>query len=448
MNNKIALTIAGSDSCSGAGIQADIKSFSRIGVYGLSVITCVTSQNTMNVKNIFPLPKPVIESQIDCLFEDFNIDAVKTGMLYDEKIIKLVSKKIKKNTLKPVVDPVMVATSGDFLALDTYLSAFKKHLLPLTFILTANISEASFLSNTDIKSIDDVKKSAKKLYDLGPKNVLIKGGHLQTQQSTDVFYDGKNYFELSLPRIENKKAHGSGCSLSAVITALLALGESPFDAVEKAKHSIWSMIYKGYKPAKGSDVLNHSYMHSLPLHLTAEKITVWGELENQIENLLLILPSTMIPEVGMNFAYACEKAKTPQHICAIDGRIGKTKDKSVCLGSLNFDISKHVASIILASMYFDETMRCALNIKYSKKNLEKCEKARLRIGFFDRKNEPSNTQSTMEWGTKNAIQTLGFIPDVIYDLGGIGKEPMIRILGKNPKDVLLKLQKIIQTEKR
>lgn len=444
MNKKIVLTIAGSDSSSGAGIQADLKSFSRIGVYGLSAITCVTSQNTMNVKNIFRLPNPVIESQIDCLFEDFNIDAVKTGMLYDEKIIKLVSKIIKKNSVNPVVDPVMVATSGDSLSLDSYICAFKEHLLPLTFILTANISEASFLSDTAINTIDDVKKSAKKLYDLGPKNVLIKGGHLQTQQSTDVFYDGKNFFELSLPRIENKKAHGSGCSLSAVITALLALGESPFDAVEKAKHSIWSMIYTGYKLGKGSDVLNHSYTAALPLYLSEEKIAVWKELERQIQNLLSFLPIAMIPEVGMNFAYACKKAKTSQDICAIDGRIGKTKDNPLCLGSLNFDVSKHVASIILASMSFNETMRCALNIKYSKENLEKCEKTSLRIGFFDRKNEPLYTKSTMEWGTKNAIEFLDYVPDIIYDEGGVGKEPMIRILGKNPKDVLLKLQKVIQ----
>lgn len=446
MNKKIALTIAGSDSCSGAGVQADIKTFSAVGVYGLNAITCVTSQNTMNVKHIFRLPNQVINNQIDCLFEDFTIDAVKTGLLYDAEIIRIVSKKIKKNTINPVVDPVMVATSGDSLSTESYISAFKQYLLPLTYILTANISEASILSDTVITTIDDVKLSAKKLYDLGAKNVLVKGGHLQTQHAVDIFYDGKNVYELTLPRIANKKAHGSGCSLSAAITAFVAKGESALYAVEKAKHSIWSMIYSGYSIGKGSDVLNHCSQFFLPLNLSEEKISVLLEIECQLQNLLSFLPVTMIPEVGMNFAYACKNAKTTKDICAVDGRIVKTKEKPVCLGSLAFNTSKHVSSIVLAAMSFDETIRCALNIKYSAKNIELCKKASLRIGFFNRKNEPTSTESTMEWGTKNAIETLGYIPDVIYDLGGIGKEPMIRILGKNPKDVLIKLQKIIQTD--
>ncbi|MFO7677646.1 MAG: bifunctional hydroxymethylpyrimidine kinase/phosphomethylpyrimidine kinase [Thermoplasmatota archaeon] len=448
MTKRNVLSIAGSDPSGGAGIQADMKSFSKMGVHGLTVITCITSQNTKNVQNIYPLPTQVIESQLDVLCEDFRIDGIKTGMLYDDEIIKIVSKKMKEYKLCPVVDPVMVATSGDSLSVDSYIHTLKTYLLPLTYFLTANISEATSLSDISITTIDDVKKSAKKLYELGPKNILIKGGHLQTKQSVDVFYDGNMFYELSLPRIMGKKAHGSGCSLSAVIASLLASGESPLASVNKAKHIIWSMIYKGYTPGKGSDVLHHLCPHILPFSLSEEKISVWVQLDKEIENLLSHLPIFLIPEVGMNFAYACDKAKISDDICAIDGRIVKTKNKPMCLGELNFGVSQHVSSIILTAMSFDKNIRSALNIKYSEDNLKRCNNAKLRIGYFERKNEPKFTKSTMEWGTKNTIENLGFVPDIIYDLGGVGKEPMIRILGKNPRDVLKKLKKIIQTDIR
>ena len=445
MGKKVVLSIAGSDPSSGAGIQADLKSFSYLRVHGITVVTCVTSQNTQHVKKIHKLPVDIIESQIDILFEDFNIDAVKTGMLYDEEIIECIAKKISVYNLNPIVDPVMLATSGDTLSQDTFIKSFKKHLLPKTFMLTANIPEASELTGVKIKSIEDVKKACKKLYNLGPKYVLIKGGHLRTREAVDVLYDGKKINEFSLPRIPNKKAHGSGCTLSAIITGLIALGESPIDAVRKAKYIIWNMINEGYKPGKGSDVLNHSCEMGPPSTFpNNEYFNAWLELKKAVEKLVSILPPNFIPEVGMNFAYALKNAKKLEETCAVGGRILKINDKANVCGSVNFGTSKHVASIILAAMSFDKNVRCAVNIRYSKSNVEICKKIDFSIGSFDRENEPANVQSTMEWGTKQTIIKLGFIPDIIYDTGSIGKEPMIRVLGKNPEDVLFKLQKIVK----
>jgi hydroxymethylpyrimidine/phosphomethylpyrimidine kinase len=448
MEKKVVLSITGSDPSGGAGIQADLKSFSFLGLHGVTAVTCITSQNTMQVKNIQRLPVEIVESQIDVLFEDFTIDAVKTGMLFDEEIIQLISKKIAEYDICPVVDPVMVATSGDALSQNTFTASFKKYLMPKTFILTANIPEASRLTGVKIKTIDDVRKSCKKLYGSGPKYVLVKGGHLDTTGAVDVFYDGKTFHEFSLPRIPNKKAHGSGCSLSAVITGLLALGETPVDVVRKAKHIIWSMINDGYTPGKGSDVLNHSCEKILPLNLSDDHVVTWVELKNAVEKLTSFLPSSFVPEVGMNFAYALKNAKTFEEICAVDGRILKTKEKVKLCGDISFGVSRHVASIVLAAMSFDRNMRSVVNICYSKNNLDLCKQAGFRIGFFDRKNEPKATKSTMEWGTKQAIKDLGFVPDIIYDLGGIGKEPMIRILGKSPKDVLLKTQRLLKSDIR
>ena len=445
MNKKVVLSIAGSDPSSGAGIQADLKSFSFLGLHGTTAITCITSQNTQKVKTIHKLPVEIIEQQIDILFEDFNINAVKTGMLYDGEIIKCVVKKIIQYQLKPVVDPVMIATSGDPLSQKEFITSLKQYLLPKTLMLTANIPESENLTELKIKSIEDVKKNCKKLFSHGPKYVLIKGGHLANMKAIDILYDGKNFYEFSLPRISNKKAHGSGCSLSALITGFIALGEKPIDAVRKSKYIIWDMIKEGYKPGKGSDVLNHFYNINIPnSYDNNEYFDVWFALKNAIQTLLSILPPIFIPEVGMNFVYALKNAQKFQDICAIEGRISKTKNKVKICGSIDFGSSQHVASIILAVMSVDKNVRSAANIRYSKEVLELCRQANLSIGSFDRQNEPSDVVSTMEWGTKYAISKLGFVPDIIFDTGGIGKEPMIRVLGTNPEDVLYKLIKLIK----
>jgi len=444
MEKKIALSIAGSDSSAGAGIQADLKSFSYLGVYGVTVITCVTAQNTRQVRTIYTVPADSIEDQIESLFDDFSITAVKTGMLYDETITRVVAKKLKAYNIKPVVDPVMVSTSGDALAHHTFIASQKKELLPQALMVTANVPEACALTDMKIIHQKDVENACKKIYKLGPNYVLLKGGHLPDDMITDVLYNGKQFYTFTLPRIPQKKAHGSGCTLSALITGLLALGEPPVIAVKKAKHIVWGMIQEGYSPGKGSDVLNHSSAIQIPpLVRSNEQFLVWLQLKTAIDTMVSFLPSRYIPEVGMNFAYALPNAKTRNDVCAVDGRITKNKERLSLCGTIDFGVSKHVASIILAAMSYDATMRSAVNIRYSQKTVNLCKQIGFTLGSFDRKNEPSDTASTMEWGTKYAITSLGRLPDAIYDTGSVGKEPMIRILGKNPEEVLFKLRKLV-----
>jgi hydroxymethylpyrimidine kinase/phosphomethylpyrimidine kinase len=443
MEKKVALSVAGSDSSGGAGIQADLKSFQYLGVHGVTALTCVTAQNTQRVNAIFPVLVNIIEQQLDSILEDFPVAAVKTGMLYSPEIVSVVSKKLTRYHVKPVVDPVMAATSGDALSIGPYVAALKQTLLPKAFIITANIPEASILAGMKIDEQKDIHDACKKIHELGPHYVLIKGGHSKEDPVTDILYDGKTYHVYSLPRIPQKKAHGSGCTLSALITGLLALKESPESAVEKAKAIAWSMIQEGYSPGKGADVLNHSSALQIPpLLKTNDHFSVWFELKNAIQALVSFLPSSYIPEVGMNFAYGLPYAKTRDDICAIDGRITTQKNHLVLCGSLEFGASKHVASIILAAMTIDPMICSALNIRYSQHTVDRCKKIGFLVGSFQRTEEPSTAGSTMEWGTKHAITTLGKIPDIIYDTGGIGKEPMIRILGRNPGDVLQKLRKI------
>lgn len=448
MEKKVALSIAGSDSSSGAGIQADLKSFSHLGVHGTTVITCVTAQNTQRVTDIFKVPVSVIDHQLEAVFEDFPVAAVKTGMLYDESIVECVGEALTKHHMKPVVDPVMVATSGDTLSHHTFVAALKTHLLPQALMVTANIPEAGILTGIEIHSKKEMHLACKKIATFGPQYILVKGGHLEGPQALDVLYDGKHFYDFSLPFIPEKKAHGSGCSLAALITGLLALGESPVDAVRKAKSIVWAMIHDGYSPGKGSDVLNHFCPGMIPpVTLAPEQFPVWLELRTALHNLLLILPSSFVPEVGMNFVYGLPKAKTRKDICGINGRIVKLRGNPTLCGTLEFGASKHIASVVLAVMSDDSSMRSALNIRYSKELIDACKHLCFSIGTFDRTEEPSSASSTMEWGTKKAIKTLGKTPDIIYDTGGIGKEPMIRLLGKNPKDVLQKLQKLITKSK-
>jgi hydroxymethylpyrimidine/phosphomethylpyrimidine kinase len=444
MEKKVALSIAGSDSSGGAGIQADLKSFSYLGVHGTTVITCVTSQNTRQVNSIYKVPVDVLQSQLESVLQDFPIAAVKTGMLYDDETIQQVAKTLVKHHLKPVVDPVMVATSGDSLADGSFVSSLKHHLLPNTLMVTANVPEASAIAGIPIETQQDVKDACKKIYSLNPEYVLLKGGHLKGEEAIDVLYDGKRYHTFSLPKIPNKKAHGSGCTLSALITGLLALGEPPVEAVRKAKYIVWGMIQEGYSPGKGSDVLDHSSRVMVPPFASDEThVQVWLELRNAVEQLISMLPVSFIPEVGLNFVYACQNATSRSDVCGINGRIVKYHGIPHLCGSLDFGASKHVASIALAALSLDTSVRSAMNIRYSKESVNLCKKIGFSVGTFERKDEPATAPSTMEWGTHHAIATLGCVPDIIYDTGAVGKEPMIRILGKNPADVLVKLKKLV-----
>ncbi|MCX8012369.1 MAG: bifunctional hydroxymethylpyrimidine kinase/phosphomethylpyrimidine kinase, partial [Desulfobacterota bacterium] len=239
---KKILTVAGSDSSGGAGIQADLKAIGLMGEYGLSVITALTAQNTQGVVGIFPNPLDFISSQWDAVISDIKIDVVKTGMLGDEKIVNLISRKIKKSKIPiRVFDPVMVAKSGAFLLSPSGRTAFAKEMLPLATIVTPNIPEAQILCGFPIRNERDIRMAAQRIHQLGARNVLIKGGH-RKGKAEDVLYDGKEFFLFSRPRIDTVHTHGTGCTLASAIAVELARNTSVPEAVEKAKEFITSAI--------------------------------------------------------------------------------------------------------------------------------------------------------------------------------------------------------------
>ncbi|MDG1754389.1 MAG: bifunctional hydroxymethylpyrimidine kinase/phosphomethylpyrimidine kinase [Rhodothermales bacterium] len=261
MNIPVALTIAGSDSGGGAGIQADIKSMQANGVFAASVITAVTSQNTVAVTDAMDLPVSIIASQLDAVMSDLPVAAAKTGMLSSVEIIECVSQKVAEHTIGPlVVDPVMISKSGFPLLKDDAVDALIKLLLPLAEVCTPNAHEAARLVGYELSSESDAAKAAEQIFEMGPRAVLVKGGHLDAEEdAVDVLFDGSTMHVFRTPRIETVNTHGTGCTYAATIAANLARRMSIPEAVEEAKIYVTQAILHGLSIGKGHGPTDHFY---------------------------------------------------------------------------------------------------------------------------------------------------------------------------------------------
>jgi hydroxymethylpyrimidine/phosphomethylpyrimidine kinase len=252
----IALTIAGSDSGGGAGLQADLKTFGALGVHGLTVVTCITAQNPRQVLGIQPCSVSMVQRQLSALFEQLVPAVAKTGMLYSAGIIHAVADFFRARTVPLVVDPVMVSTSGARLLQPAAIQALCRQLLPLATIITPNLSETEALLDVSLSSVEDLRQAAKKLHARFGAAALVKGGHLRgLNEAVDIFYDGSEELLLSAPFVRGLRTHGTGCTYSAAIAAHLARGSSLPEAVVKAKEFITQAIAKSQAAGRQS-VLN------------------------------------------------------------------------------------------------------------------------------------------------------------------------------------------------
>lgn len=252
-----ALTIAGSDSGGGAGIQADLKTFAALGVYGMSVITAVTAQNTIEVSAIAEVPEEVVIAQIDGVMEDIGAQAVKTGMLSSRSIIQNVADRLEAwGAPYLVIDPVMISKSGAPLLQRDAMGVLKKELLPMATIVTPNIPEAEILSGRKITGVDDAREAARIIHAMGPHFVIIKGGHLEGP-AVDLVFDGETFTPIEGERVQTTNTHGTGCTYSAAITAFLAHGIEPLDAIRLAKRYIEAALRDSYAIGHGHSPVNH-----------------------------------------------------------------------------------------------------------------------------------------------------------------------------------------------
>jgi hydroxymethylpyrimidine kinase/phosphomethylpyrimidine kinase len=432
----VAITIAGSDSGGGAGIQADLKTFAALGVHGTTAITSITAQNTYSVTAVEDLQPEMIREQIKAVAGDLGIDAGKTGMLHTEEIIKTVSSEVSKYKFPLVVDPVMIAKSGAPLLKTEAMDALKKHLLPKATVITPNRFEAEKLADMKIENLKDAEVVAKKISEMGPKAVVIKGGHLEGNEAIDLLYYEGKFKTFSAPRLDVKTTHGTGCSFSAAIAAELAKRTELPVAVEKAKKIVILGIKFGLKIGKGYGPVNpmaHLYRES-------SRYSVLMSLE-KAKTLLEATPEVamLVPEVGMNIAMAIPYTESIDDVAAIEGRIVKTSEGARAAGNPKFGCSSHLARYILEIIKHDESKRAAINLKFSNNILETLKELGVTISFYDRRKEPEEIKKvdgmTVTWGVKQAVNRIGKVPDVIYHRGDVGKEPMIVILGQQAYDL-------------
>ena len=258
MNRNVALTIAGSDSSGGAGIQADLKTFMALGVHGCSAITCVTAQNTLGVKRVDALSSDSLLSQISTVFEDFPINSIKTGMLLNQSLIEATYECLSNKKSHKVIDPVMVSRAGSLLLEKNAIDAYQELLFPQADILTPNIYEATILSGQEIREKEDIEYAAKKIIDQGVASVLIKGGGNRNLRGKDYFQSNVNEcMWISHPTIKTKDTHGSGCTLAAAITAYLAKGLTLIEAIKKAKDYINKCLNNSLELGEGQGPFWH-----------------------------------------------------------------------------------------------------------------------------------------------------------------------------------------------
>ena len=441
----MAMTIAGSDSGGGAGIQADLKAFAALGVFGTCAITAITAQNTRGVRAIYPLPPEAVEAQVEAVLSDMPVRAVKTGMLYSRPIMAVVADCLERHDLRPVVDPVLRAGSGDPLVRPGDAEALAELVVPKALVLTPNRFEAEDLSGLRIRDLGDVREAAREIAKLGPEAVVVKGGHLEGPEAVDVLYWRGRFYEFRRPRLR-VAPHGAGCAFSAAITALLAKGKDIPEAVRGAEEFMDYALRMARPVGRGRvPVRPMAYLYN-----EAERYRV---LEDVREAAKLFERSSelhkFVPEVGTQIATALPCPRGPEDVAALDGRLVRTLE-GVRAGEPRFGASSHMARLVLTAMRFNPAVRAAMNLRYDEELLQALQEAGLRVSSFDRSREPEEIRAvegaTLPWGVREAVRAAGgVVPDVIYDLGAVGKEPMIRVLGQTAVEVVEKVLRALKS---
>ncbi len=442
-----ALTIAGSDSGGGAGIEADLKTFAALGVYGMVAITSITAQNTREVRAVHDLPPEMVVAQIEAVVEDIGVDAAKTGMLSNAEIIAAVGGLLAKYDFPLVVDPVMVAKSGAPLLRPDAIEALGRYILPRATLVTPNRMEAERLSGLSIRNVDDAKSAAKKISDeYGARAVIVKGGHLSGDQSVDVLYFGGKFREFASPRVDGC-FHGTGCSFSAAIAAMMAKGYPLEEAIARAKEHITRAIKYGHRVGAGHCPVN-------PMASVEPDAERWRVVENVKRAVALLKRhgrsvAPYVPEVHMNVVMALPQpyANGTGSVAGVVGRISRVGDTIRINGPVAFGASRHLARAVLTAMRYDPKYRAALNAAYTGELISRATRLGWRISFYDRREEPPHLKviegGTIEWGIETAIKRIGAVPDIVYHEGDWGKEPMINIFGVDAVDAATKLLKLI-----
>ncbi|MEI6134620.1 MAG: bifunctional hydroxymethylpyrimidine kinase/phosphomethylpyrimidine kinase [Desulfomonile sp.] len=433
---KKVLSIAGSDSGGGAGIQADLKTILSLGGYGMSAITALTAQNTLGAHAISLVEPDFVAKQIQAVLSDIGADCVKTGMLGNGEIVKVVADQLLKYEVqKLVVDPVILSKTGSVLLDESGRKEMVEKLFPICYLLTPNIPEAEIFYGKKINSVSDMKKAAKKLMKMGPKFVLVKGGHLK-DAPVDVLHDGNQDYEFQTQRVRTRHTHGTGCTLSAAISTFLAGGMPVMESIDKAKRYLYRALRFSMGIGKGIGPLNHYALIAREI----ARSEVIEELDKALERLKRLNIGHLIPEVQSNLAYAIPYAETVNDVASFPGRIVRLVNTIDTLTGARFGASRQIHHLVLAAMEYDAQRRAAMNLSYSDVLVKRIRSLGFSVAEFDRSRTPPDLQqeegSTLAWGVQDVMEELGRVPDAIFDRGAVGKVPLIRLFATAPSSIV------------
>jgi hydroxymethylpyrimidine/phosphomethylpyrimidine kinase len=426
----VTLTIAGSDSGGGAGIQADLKTMEAVGAFGTSVVTSVTAQNTRGVASIHPVPVEEIEAQLDAVESDFRVQAVKTGMLGSAAVTELVAAHAGKTETPVVVDPVMVAASGDRLlepaAEETYAD-----LIAEAAVVTPNADEAEILTGIEIQGEASMQRAGEQLLNVGASAALVKGGHVDTDGVTDVFVTEEGTQSFEHPRVETVATHGSGCTLSSSIAARLAHGEDLRTAVATSIEFMRRAIRYHLDVGEGPGTVQHlaGLRERAARHPTQEAV------ESVVDRVVHADARPVVPEVGMNVVGATPFAESVNETAAVEGRITRIESGIRPNRGTRFGASSHVARFLLSAREHDSTLRFAANLRFDEAIEAALGTLDSPVVEIDRSNEPAPDVegSTMDWVAQQAFADAAASPAAVFDRGDVGKEAITRVVAPDAR---------------
>lgn len=438
------LTIAGSDSGGGAGIQADLKTIAALEGYGLSVITALTAQNTRGVKAVEAPTASFVAGQLACVLSDIPVHAAKTGMLYSAEIVEAVAHGLAGASFPLVVDPVCISRSGHRLLEEEAVRVLAERILPLAALVTPNRPEAEWLTGLKIDGQEDVPAALKMLIDMGAKAALIKGGHFEGGRMIDWFMRaGGKVKALEQERVETRHTHGTGCTLSAAIATGLGQGLEMEAAIRRAQEYLNLSLRAAYALGQGYGPPNHLALATVERRRgrALEELARIGEALKAARNM-----ARLVPEVRMNVGLALPWARGPKDVAAFSGRITASREGEIMIpGCPAFGASSHMAKVVLAARRSNPDIDLAANVRLNKAVLAALDRLGWVQAWFDRADEPPDLKaregSSLEWGTMKALSGHPEPASVVAvcDRGEVGKEPMIRILARSAEELLERL---------
>jgi hydroxymethylpyrimidine/phosphomethylpyrimidine kinase len=421
----VALTVAGSDSGGGAGIQADLKAMEAMGAFGTSAVTAVTAQNTAGVESTHVLPVEEIEAQVEAVLSDLDVRAVKTGMLATEPVVSAVADRYADLEVPLVVDPVMVAATGDRL-LDPAAEDAYEDLLAHATLATPNADEAEVLTGIEVTDHRAAVEAGERLLELGTEAALVKGGHVPGETVRDVLVTHEGVETFEHPRVDTDATHGSGCALASAIAARLADDDDLDDAVEAGVSFLARAVRYHLDVGEGPG----SVHHLSALRDRAARQPTAEAVEGIVSRFVDADVSAVVPEVGMNVVGATPYAERPDETAAVEGRVTRTLSGVAPNRGVRFGASSHVARFLLSAREFDPSLRFAVNCRFDEgveAALSELDGTAVEVDRSEEP-EPDVEGSTMGWVARRASEQVDETPAAVYDRGDVGKEAITRVL--------------------